>query len=108
VVERDTVNLVVLDRFAIRRARSLRHRYLRSRGYATDNEENKGVVCVALPIFGSGGAVLAAASTSGPAARMHRTDLGEMGAMIAAQMLAAAREMGHDGEVQSARSKAIS
>lgn len=71
-----------------------------SRGYAIDNEENEeGVVCVAAPVFGSGGAVLAAASISGPAARMHRTDLGEMGEMIAAQMLDAAREMGHDGEV---------
>lgn len=44
---------------------------VRRRGYATDDEEvENGVRCIGAPIFGAGGAPLAAVSISGPVARI--------------------------------------
>jgi IclR family acetate operon transcriptional repressor len=72
----------------------------RSCGYAIDDEEyEEGVVCVAAPILGHGGAVMAAASISGPAARLHRIDLAELGEMLAAHMRAASEDLGYERSV---------
>lgn len=70
---------------------------VRARGYAVDNEEfEEGVVCVAAPIFTSGGAVLAAVSVSGPAGRMHRRDLAGLGEAVAESMLSVSAELGYE------------
>lgn len=70
---------------------------VRERGYAVDTEEHEeGVVCVAAPVFGHAGAVHAAASVMGPASRMRRRDLDELGAQAAERMLAASVELGYD------------
>ena len=70
---------------------------VRARGYAVDNEEYEdGVVCVAAPILGAGGAVQAAVSVSGPAGRMHRRDLAGLGEMIAERVLGASVELGYE------------
>lgn len=68
-----------------------------SRGYAIDREEYEdGVLCIAAPIFGSNGEVLAAASVSGPAARMLRQDLSELGELVRGRMLEVSRELGYE------------
>jgi IclR family acetate operon transcriptional repressor len=71
-------------------------RRARTRGYAIDREEfEEGVVCVSAPIFGPTGDVLAATSVSGPAARLQRVDLAELGALVRGRMLEVSRELGH-------------
>ncbi len=68
-----------------------------SLGYAFDREEfEDGVFCIAAPIFGSNGEVLAAASVSGPAARLQRNDLNELGELVRGRMLEVSRELGYE------------
>ncbi len=68
-----------------------------ARGYAIDREEYEdGVLCIAAPIFGSNGEVLAAASVSGPAARLLRQDLSELGELVRGRMLEVSRELGYE------------
>lgn len=68
-----------------------------SRGYAIDREEYEdGVLCIAAPIFGSNGEVLAATSVSGPAARLLRQDLSELGELVRGRMLEVSRELGYE------------
>lgn len=71
-------------------------RRARARGYALDREEYEdGVVCVAAPVFGPTGEVLAATSVSGPSMRLQRVDLAELGALVRGHMLEVSRELGH-------------
>ena len=52
---------------------------IRERGYALDSEEmEEGVRCLAAPIFGPDGRVLAAISVSGPASRLNQSKLEEL------------------------------
>ncbi len=68
---------------------------VRERGYAIDHEEYEaGVVCVAAPIFGPTGEVIAAASISGPAARMQEHDLDTLGATVRRHTRRASAEVG--------------
>lgn len=65
------------------------------RGFAIDREEyEEGVVCVAAPIFGPGGEAIAAASVSGPAARMTAAGLDAMGELVRAHTLQVSQELG--------------
>lgn len=52
---------------------------IRKRGYALDLEENEsGIICIAAPIFGYNGKVVAAVSVSGPTIRMTEQRLHEL------------------------------
>ncbi len=67
---------------------------IRERGYGLDEEEReKGVTCVAAPIFNHTGDVVAAISVAGPTERMPR-DL--VGSDVAAAVVAAARAISID------------
>jgi IclR family transcriptional regulator, acetate operon repressor len=67
-----------------------------ARGFAIDHEEfEDGVACVAAPIFGPAGEALGAVSVSGPAARLMRTDLAELGELILTHVRAISHELGH-------------
>lgn len=71
----------------------------RRTGYAVDNEEyEEGVMCVAAPIAGRTGAADAAISISGPASRLHRVDLRELGELAAHHAREVAGELGLAGE----------
>lgn len=68
---------------------------VRERGYAIDDQEfEDGVICVAAPIRGAGQATVAAASVSGPAARMHEHDLDVLGAIVREHARLASVELG--------------
>jgi IclR family acetate operon transcriptional repressor len=71
-------------------------RRARARGFAIDHEEfEDGVACVAAPIFGPAGSVLGAVSVSGPAARLMRADLAELGELVLTHVRAISHELGH-------------
>jgi DNA-binding IclR family transcriptional regulator len=67
---------------------------IRERGYGLDQEEReKGVTCIAAPIFNHTGDVVAAISVAGPTERMPREIAGSE---IAAEVVAAARAISVD------------
>jgi len=71
-------------------------RRARAAGFAIDREEfEDGVACVAAPIFGPTGEALAAVSVSGPAARLMRADLAELGELVLTHVRAVSHELGH-------------
>jgi IclR family acetate operon transcriptional repressor len=71
-------------------------RLAHERGFAIDREEfEEGVACVAAPIFGPTGETVAAISVSGPAARLMRTDLAELGELLSTHVRAISQELGH-------------
>ncbi|WP_027233842.1 HTH-type transcriptional regulator BhcR [Leisingera caerulea] len=56
---------------------------IRSRGWSFDDEEKApGMRCVAAPVFGMQGEVLAGISVSGPAARMPDARINDIGALV--------------------------
>jgi DNA-binding IclR family transcriptional regulator len=69
---------------------------VRQRGYALDREEyDEGVACVAAPIFDHAGRPAAALSLSGPASRMFRLDLADIGERIVRRTQRTSRELGY-------------
>jgi IclR family acetate operon transcriptional repressor len=74
-------------------AREIDH--VRALGYACDDEEHEiGLRCVAAPIFDEHGSVIAAISVSGPAARLPRERMANLGNTISTAALEATREFG--------------
>jgi IclR family acetate operon transcriptional repressor len=72
----------------------------RKAGFAVDREEyEEEVTCVAAPIFGHDGRVLAALSVSGPSGRMVSiADFDALGELIGRAAIEASRELGYRGE----------
>ena len=69
---------------------------VRGRGYAvTDEELEPGLVAVAAPVFGSGSAVVAALSVSGPASRLTSDQIPRVAALCMAQASALSAMLGH-------------
>jgi DNA-binding IclR family transcriptional regulator len=68
-----------------------------SQGFALDLEEcEPGIRCVAAPVFGAEGGVVAALSVSGPASRLDTGALqGEVGAAVVASAERLSAELGH-------------
>lgn len=67
----------------------------RARGYAVDDEEHAaGLRCVAAAIHDETGAPVAALSVSGPAVRIPRERLDELGRLVAAAAAAVTRDLG--------------
>lgn len=67
------------------------------RGFAVDNEEcEAGMACVAAPVFGAGGEVVAALSVSGPCSRLSEPTLhGDAGQLVMASAEKLSEELGH-------------
>lgn len=73
---------------------------VRSRGYASDHEENEpGVACVGAPIFDGTGAAVAALSVSGPVGRMLKQEK-EVGTILAEICSEISKYMGFVREVR--------
>jgi DNA-binding IclR family transcriptional regulator len=71
-------------------------RAVRERGYAVDDEENElGARCVAAPILGPGGAVIASVSVSGPTTRMPMDRLDALGTAVQGASLRISQLLGH-------------
>jgi IclR family acetate operon transcriptional repressor len=83
-------------------------RRARTRGFAIDREEYEdGVACVAAPIFGVGGEVVAAVSVSGPTARLLRNDLGALGELVRSHVQEISHELGHRPADDAAEQQAL-
>jgi IclR family acetate operon transcriptional repressor len=70
-------------------------RTVRERGYAVDDEElNLDVRCVAAPVFDLYGSPVASLGLSGPAARLDRSRLADLGSQVRAAALQITHELG--------------
>jgi IclR family acetate operon transcriptional repressor len=70
-------------------------RTVRERGYAVDDEElNLDVRCVAAPIFDLYGSPVASLGLSGPAARVDRSRIADLGSQVRAAALQITQELG--------------
>ena len=68
----------------------------RERGYAIDDEEyEEGIGCVGAAVLGHDEMPLAALSVSGPAARLRRVGIDEIGRRVAEHALSLSRELGY-------------
>ncbi len=68
---------------------------IREQGYAVDDEENAvGLRCIAAPIFNEVGDVIAAASVSGPMARIGDERIPKLGQMVQDVATTISKEMG--------------
>jgi DNA-binding IclR family transcriptional regulator len=75
---------------------------IQRRCYALDNEEAvSGARCVAAPVFDHTGMVVAGISVSGPATRMTRGRITEIGATLKAAAHEVSRQLGYSGETGS-------
>ncbi|MFZ8813042.1 MAG: IclR family transcriptional regulator [Thermus aquaticus] len=73
---------------------------VRAQGYALDNEEKElGVRCVAAPVFGPGGEVVAALSLSAPASRLSPEEAHRLAPQVAAAARRASLRLGFTGSV---------
>jgi DNA-binding IclR family transcriptional regulator len=69
---------------------------VRSRGYATDDEETEiGGRCVAVPILDGEGRTIAAISIIGPASRMKKEDFGRLAGLAKETAIQASAALGH-------------
>ena len=72
----------------------------RARGYALDLEENEpGVRCVAAPVFGASGGVVAALSLSAPASRLSLEEAHRLAPRVVEAARRASLRLGYTGEV---------
>ncbi|AFH39447.1 MULTISPECIES: IclR family transcriptional regulator [Thermus] len=73
---------------------------VRGRGYALDNEEKElGVRCVAAPVFGASGGVVAALSLSAPASRLSLEEAHRLAPRVVEAARRASLRLGYTGEV---------
>ena len=71
---------------------------IRREGYATDSEESElGIRCVAAPIFGHWGGVVAAVSVAGPAGRLTVDRMPELARAVMATAAEISSRMGYAG-----------
>ena len=71
---------------------------IRAQGYSVDDEEAvEGMRCVAAPVMNAWGEPVAGLSVSGPAFRLTRARLGEVGRIVREMAAAATRAMGGEG-----------
>ena len=71
---------------------------IRAQGYSVDDEEAvEGMRCVAAPVMNAWGEPVAGLSVSGPAFRLTRARLGEVGRIVRELAAAATRAMGGEG-----------
>jgi IclR family acetate operon transcriptional repressor len=71
---------------------------IRTRGYSTDDVENEeGIRCAGAPVFDHSGAVCGAISVAGPATRITRERLPELGALVREAALAISERIGLNG-----------
>ena len=73
-------------------------------GWATEVEENEtGGACVAAPIFGPGGGVVAAVSIAGPAARFTPDAIGRVGTLLVTRLAEVSADLSRGGEPKPLR-----
>lgn len=73
---------------------------VRERGYALDNEEKElGVRCVAAPVFGPGGEVVAALSLSAPSSRLSLEEAHRLAPRVVEAARRASLRLGYTGAV---------
>lgn len=78
-------------------------RLVRARGYATSIDELElGLTALAAPVFGPGGAAVAALSISGPTARLAPERIATLAPLLVAECGGLARRLGHHDHARGA------